>query len=239
MARAVGAGLTGGTEGRPRLSTILPPTLVTSAQEALKSSILSGRFALGERLVEVPLSRQLGISRGPLREALNLLEREGLVEIVPRRGRFVTSFTETKLDEHYSLRQVLETYAVGQVIVTMNPRKRRVLEAGMKRMREAAASTDGLRLSLTDLAFHDSLYQLAESDLLLKVWHETLAGKLRLLVNITGKTHAPMSTLANHERIAAAIVRGDATTAAGLVRDHVDDAWRRAKDALSRRGTER
>ena len=55
-----------------------PPTLGATALEAIRSSILRGRFGLGERLVEATLSRDLGISRGPLREALTLLEKEGL-----------------------------------------------------------------------------------------------------------------------------------------------------------------
>ncbi len=238
MARAAGAGLVAGRVGGPRLLPVSPPTLVATAQEALRASILRGGFSLGERLVEVPLSRQLGISRGPLREAMTLLEREGLVETIPRRGRFVIRLTEKTLDEHYSLRQVLEPYAVGEVIATMTPRKQRVLEAGIKRMRDAAVSSDGLRLALSDLAFHDTLYELAENDLLLKVWRENVAGKLRLLVNITGKTHAPMATVANHEKVVKAILKGDVEGAGRLVHDHVDDAWKRAKESLSRSGRE-
>lgn len=233
MARAAPDGSRSVRDGTSRLAPLAPPTLGATALEALRTSILRGRFAPGERLVEAPLSRVLQISRGPLREALALLEREGLVENLPRRGKFVVELTEKTVDEHYSLRRVLEEYAVGQLIASMNPRKRRILEAGIKRMQDAALTRDSLRLSLSDLAFHESLYQLADNDLLLRIWHESVAGKLRLLINITGKTHSSLNTVANHEHLVLAIVEGDVEGAQAQIRGHVDDAWRRAQESLA------
>ncbi|MGA8208249.1 MAG: GntR family transcriptional regulator [Candidatus Dormiibacterota bacterium] len=211
-----------------------PPTLGATALEAIRSSILRGRFGLGERLVEATLSRDLGISRGPLREALTLLEKEGLVENIPRRGRFVTQITPRSLDEHYRLRKILEVQAVTEVIGALNPRKERLLEGCLRRLADAAGGDDALKLALADLTLHDTLYQLSENDLLLKVWQENVAVKLRLLINMTGKTHAPTITVDNHRRIVDAIIGRDTRMATLLIEDHVDDASRRARESLSR-----
>jgi DNA-binding GntR family transcriptional regulator len=217
-----------------RLSPVVgPPTLGATALEALRASILRGNIGLGERLVEASLSNELQISRGPLREALALLEKEGLVENHPRRGRAVVQLTLRTLDQHYSLRKLLEMQAVGELIETLTPRKERILEACVKRMADAADSDDAMRLALADLALHDTVYQLSENDLLLKVWQENVAGKLRLLVNITGKTHRPMNTVGNHRLLVETIIGRDAGAAKHLVQEHVDDAWRRAAESLS------
>jgi DNA-binding GntR family transcriptional regulator len=217
-----------------RLSPVVgPPTLGMTALEAIRASILRGSIGLGERLVEASLSKELGISRGPLREALALLEKEGLVENHPRKGRAVVQLTLRTLDEHYSLRKLLEMQAVGELIETLTPRKQRLLESCVKRMADAAGSEDPVRLALADLALHDMVYQLSDNDLLLKVWQENVAAKLRLLVNITGKTHLPMNTVGNHRQLVETIVGRDIAAAKHLVEDHVDDAWRRAADSLS------
>jgi DNA-binding GntR family transcriptional regulator len=215
------------------LTLVTPPTLATTALGALRDSILRGQFAPGERVVEESLSRELGISRGPVREALTQLEREGLIEAIPRHGKFVARLNPEILEEHYSFRKVLEEQAVIELIRRFNAKKRQVLEASIERMKEAVATGDDLALALSDLALHDALYQLADNHLIMKVWRENLAGKLRLLANITGRTHAPTLTLANHQELVDAICARDTPSARRLVLAHVDDAWARARRSLS------
>lgn len=201
--------------------------------EALRASILSGRLSGGERLVEVALAQELGISRGPLREAMALLEKDGLIVNIPRRGRYVVEFTTKAVDEHYGLRKVLETYAVELVIGSSNPGKIRTLERAVKQVREAADAGDPLRMALADLAFHDTLYQLTDDALLAQVWRESVAGKLRMLINITTRTQYPLEVeVENHQVIVDAIREGDLVRARQYVSRHVDDAWRRVREAV-------
>jgi DNA-binding GntR family transcriptional regulator len=216
----------------PKLSPLSPPTLGATALEALRASILQGRFHPGERLIESTISRDLAISRGPLREAMNFLEEEGLVESVPRRGRFVVQLTQRTLDENYRLRRVLEPQAVGLAVECLSPRNEKALHLGIRRMEDAVRQRDPLRLALADLAFHDLLYELAEDTLLLRVWRQNLAGTLRLLINMTGRTHPLAATLDNHRALVNAIVSSDSRRACSLAREHVDDAWQRARDSF-------
>jgi DNA-binding GntR family transcriptional regulator len=87
-------------------------SLVELAVRRLRSEILSGTLAPGERLVEEQLTRRFGTSRAPLREALRLLGEQGLVEHLPRRGVRVAELSERDIEELFSLRGVLEEFAV-------------------------------------------------------------------------------------------------------------------------------
>lgn len=212
-----------------KLTRLSPPTLGATALEALRASILQGRFEPGDRLVEATISRELDISRGPLREALNFLEKEGLVESIPRRGKFVVQLTQRTLDETYRLRRILEPHAVGLLADQLSARKERAVTLAIKRMEDAVGQRDPLRLALTDLAFHELLYELADDALLLRVWRENFAGTLRLLINLTGRTHPLEVTVDNHRALVKAILSSDRRQACWLAQEHVQDAWNRAR----------
>jgi len=91
---------------------LAPASLVELAVQRLRSEILSGALVPGERLIEEQLTRRFGTSRAPLREALQVLGQQGLVEHLPRRGVRVTELVPQDVDELFSLRDVLERFAV-------------------------------------------------------------------------------------------------------------------------------
>jgi DNA-binding GntR family transcriptional regulator len=220
-----------------RFAPITNRTLVDTVVETLRESILSGRFAPGERLVEAELARELAISRGPIREALALLEKDGIVVNLPRRGKFTTAFDVRTIDEIYSLRKVIEPYAVELIIASLSDAKRDALLESVAELRQAADAGDVLVLAERDIAFHNRLYDLAEHELLRKVWTEAMAGKLRMLLNVTVRTHQPTSTAENHRVIVDAMLDKNVRRSRALIADHIDDAWRRAKAALEHAGS--
>lgn len=199
----------------------------------LRESILRGRFAPGERIVEADLARELGISRGPIREALGVLEKDGIVESVPRKGKFVLRFDRRRIDEIYSLRKVMETYAAEMLMNSLTAYKRELLEKAATEIEATAASGSAAELSQRDLAFHNLLYELADHEALLNVWNEHIAGKLRILVNVTTQTHDPLSDAGrNHRVLVESIVRRRKGDTRRLISEHIDDAWRRASSSL-------
>ncbi len=213
-------------------------TLGLTALEALRASIMGGEFALGEHLIETALAEQLGISRGPLREALALLEKDGLIESFPHRGRYVVDFNTTDVDEYYGLRKVLETYAVELLIKRADRNSDRILQRAWSRIRDAADKGDSRRLALSDLAFHDALYQLTGDSVLISVWTQCVAGRLRMLVNLATDAHAPMGEESgNHRLILEAILGRDVRAARAHVSRHVDDAWSRIRRAVAGRAS--
>jgi DNA-binding GntR family transcriptional regulator len=90
-----------------------------------------------------------------------------------------------------------------------------------------------MRLALADLNFHGTIYQLAGDDLLARVWRETLAGRLRLLVNVTSHTHAPIGEeVENHQRILDTISQGDLEAAQIEVGRHIHESWARIRKVV-------
>lgn len=216
----------------PRFEPITSRTLVDTVAEQLRESILSGRFAPGERLVEAELARELAISRGPVREALALLEKDGIVVNVPRRGKFLPAFDAKTIAEIYSLRKVLEPYAIELLIGSLNEAKLAALTDSLASLRDSAQSGDVLGLAQRDIDFHNRLYELADHQLLYKVWTEAISGKLRMLLNVTVRTHPLPTTVDNHRVIVDAITSKDVRRARRLIVEHIDDASQRAASAL-------
>lgn len=216
-----------------RVSSIAKGTLGESAFEVLRDAILTGRLFSGQRLVETKLASELGISRGPLREGLALLQKDGLIEVVPRRGRFVLAFTEPAVEEFYGMRLVLETYAVGLVIASLNDEKLRTLDRAAQRLERAEEVGVAAKVIAADLAFHESLYDLSGHELLRAIWKDTMASKLRLLIYLTVRDKYDPPPKASHAALVAAIRRRDLKAAEEFVADHIDDSLRRALAAIA------
>ncbi len=87
------------------------PSYTVQAGEMLKKTILEGRYQPGARLNEAELAASMGVSRSPIREAIQRLAKEGLVKIVPRKGAFVADLTSKEVEELYELREALEIKA--------------------------------------------------------------------------------------------------------------------------------
>src|SRR5436190_22084868 len=96
----------------------IPTNLTSLAYKSIKEYILEGRLDEDSRLTEEFLSGQLGISKSPIREALNRLESEGLIRIEPRRGAYLRSYTAEEGNELYDFREALEVHVIRRAKVT-------------------------------------------------------------------------------------------------------------------------
>lgn len=99
----------------------MPPTLKTLSLKYIKDKMQSGEYQPGTRLSELALSREIGISRTPVREALNQLAAEGFVEFTPHAGAFIRYPDEQSIRELYELREVLESYAAYKCAMSAPP----------------------------------------------------------------------------------------------------------------------
>lgn len=140
--------------GERRLERVVG-SLADQAYRSIRDSILNGRFALGERLVETRLGEELGASRAPVREALKRLVDEGMVMERPRYGYFVREFEAKDLVDVYNLLGALETLAVRLIV------RRRVLLGPLERlvdeMTRAAEEEDLLGVVDAEVHFHEEL----------------------------------------------------------------------------------
>lgn len=153
-----------GADGAGRASPRTPlhaPSLVHLAAEAIRKQILSGELGPGERLTEERLTAELGISRPPLREALRLLQQEGLIETTPRRGSTVATLTDQDVFEILTLRSALERTAVDLGVPVSDPARLRTCHAALEAMQAAADAEDRGALVEAGYTFHASIVDLA------------------------------------------------------------------------------
>jgi DNA-binding GntR family transcriptional regulator len=151
----------GETEAADRL--VQKEVLRDKIAKVLREWILNGTFKPGDRIVEYVLARRLRVSPTPLREALWLLSRQGLVEIHTHRGAFVTRLSDRDIREIFKIRELLETHAAKTIRATLTPVKRRRLEGAVRELDEAARARDIASFSAADLAFHETLWELSEN----------------------------------------------------------------------------
>jgi DNA-binding GntR family transcriptional regulator len=188
-------------------------SLVELAVARLKHEILSGAADPGERLVEEQLTRRLGISRAPLREALRLLAEQGLVEHTPRRGSRVATLSDRDVHELYAVRDVLERHAVTTSLPVADPVELDGMRAALAVMRRAAVGGDRLAIADAHRGFHVSLATLAGNRQLSQVYDQILTKiQLYMAVNLRREAETkadPMDGVRRHERLFAAVEQGD------------------------------
>ncbi|MDD9205660.1 GntR family transcriptional regulator, partial [Georgenia sp. 10Sc9-8] len=191
----------------------------------LREAIVAGELAPGERLGEVELAAELGVSRGPLREAMQRLTQEGLLVSVPNRGLFVTRLTEQDVRDVYLARTAVERAALTEILHQEATADR--LSDVLGRMARAAERGDEDLLRETDLEFHERLVALAGSPRLTRM-HATLVTETRMcLRDLQGAYAAPVDRVREHEDIVAALRRGDGPGADRLLVAHMEDGLAR------------
>jgi DNA-binding GntR family transcriptional regulator len=205
------------TRSRPGRST-----LVAGVAERLRHEIVSGLRPAGAKLGEPSLAVEQGVSRGPVREALRQLEREGLVVFdAVGRSRVVT-MSDADFEDISMVRVALESAAAAHVAVRFDARLRRSLDGNITAMTTAATLADISRL---DLAFHDAIMEASGRRRLIATWrsiHSQLAlwlGSLhRAREAITADVLAV--TLRSHRDLVEVLAAGDAARASAAAAEH-------------------
>jgi DNA-binding GntR family transcriptional regulator len=195
-------------------------------QDCLRQAILDGSLAPGQKLVEGEIARQFGVSRSPVREAIQDLERQGYVVKKPRRGAFVTELTPQDVAEIFSLRVLLEGYAAAVAGQCCDPELINRMKGLVDRMKSAIHKADFVAFSDADLEFHTLLCQATGHDRLVY-----LSGCLRTQLGFLAvlPKYAPdevASMIAAHEALLIAIEAHDPNLARQVVADHIRTAAR-------------
>src|ERR687890_778149 len=138
------------------------PSNVDLALEAIRDAIVDGRLRPGERIKEVPLAQDLGFSRAPVRDALRLLERDGLVALVPNRGAYVPELRAVDILEVYALRASLGTLALHKVMLGDAARVIGPLERELTRLVHAGERRRARDAADADLAYQQAIITAAE-----------------------------------------------------------------------------
>jgi DNA-binding GntR family transcriptional regulator len=189
--------------------------------DALRDAIVQGELKPGQTLVEVDLANQIGVSRAPIREALQILNSEGLLETVPYHGTTVRRLTKTDIEELYSLRSVLEVFAVRRIIARKRPEDVELLQAHYHDMLKMADEGNLKRINDIDRSFHTTLIELSRHSMLISIW-SGVALRVRQVMALLNEMNADMKQIAyNHLPIIDAIAAWDEKKATELIRQHI------------------
>jgi DNA-binding GntR family transcriptional regulator len=208
-----------------------PQNLTALAYGSIKSYILRADLDEETRLTEEFLSNQLGISKSPVREALNSLHTQGLIRIEARRGAYLRRFTAKEVKDLYDLRETLEVYAVGAAIVT--PELLYELSESTKRTSTFLKVHDRIGHIEEDTKFH-GLIAVATGN----------AELCRVLANIQNqvwlcrrKTYdlSASTSLSAHRAILEALQRGSIHDAQGAMRSHISLVRKRLVDFMEQK----
>src|SRR5579864_3217500 len=159
----------------PRLNQVRVLSLREQVVEQIRAAIIERRFNPGDRITEALLTEELGVSRTPVREALILLEREGLIISEPNHGSMVRAFTERDVDDIFSMRTALENFAGELAMDKLDNNDFSVLYESIDLQKQAIQHSDFKRVRTIDMAFHRSLIERSDHRLLIRQWSELVA----------------------------------------------------------------
>jgi len=204
------------------ISRIENVPLRVSVADIIRQAILNGTMKPGTPVVEMALAEQLQVSRAPVREAIQILEADGLIESEPYKGKRVKPLTLKEVEELYSLREQFEAFAIRRVV------ERQVDVSELRRhsaaMFEAAERGDLAALNTADEAFHRTLIRLADHQLMLSFW-DNLYMRIRQIMALRNSANRDLRAVArNHPPIIEAIENRDMIRAISLISDHTRSA---------------
>lgn len=201
-------------------------SLAEQVYEHLRLAIIRAELKPGEKLVEMDIAAQMGTSQGPVREALQRLEYDGLVE---RRARSATFVTNPLIDEMYALfsvRSVIEGFAIRRTAQYITDAQCDALASLIQNMAQAGARRELLTLTEYDMQFHRSLVEWSANAGLLRAW-SPLSNQIQRFVLQTHQEHYSdfVEIGTRHQPILELLRQHDSDGAAQIVQEHIMLIW--------------
>jgi len=187
----------------------------------LRERIAKGNLRSGSRLIELDISRELGVSRSPVREALLRLAEEGLVEILPYRGAMVVTLDRARLTELLEFRLALEHFALERLVEKSDPSEIARLRECVTALRDAIGRGDRPATIDADLEMHRQMIAMARNALVQRAY-ESLIVQIRLYIDVTSAKYERTEDLATeHEAFFTAVERGEFLMSRKLLDAHI------------------
>lgn len=215
------------------------PSLKQQVYDRLRLRIISGELAPGEKLYEEELSRELGISRAPLREALNMLERDGFARIIPRKGAVVTCVRPEDIAALWKVRALLEPSAAAMALPNIPCDALCRVRARLEHARECPDDFEGYLES--DLALHSLFIDYLENRYLGEILKKLKDHSLRMRWNAERQngstdTQIVLEATREHLGIAGAVAGGDGEALSAAVLRHIQESEKRTSRRFSSAG---
>jgi DNA-binding GntR family transcriptional regulator len=206
--------------------------LADEVADAIRDALFAGRIDLGQRLVEEELATNLGVSRGPVREALVRLSQEGLVHLERHRGATVAQLGGDGVDEIYSLRTALERLAAEWVCRNATDADFKQMSSVLQQFHKLPQPPTRAMVAGLDIAFHDAVFRAAHHERLYSAWLSLRSQIFLYLVHRGALRHDfAHSWLSDHEDFLEVLKRRKRSLAVKVVEGHIEGTYQRVLQA--------
>lgn len=205
-----------------KLQPLAARTLVDQVVDTIVEGTAKGIFLPGDRIVEAEVARALNVSRVPVREALRMLESQGIVVNERYRGMRLMSVNIDRLEKILKVRLALENLAGREVMARLAGDAGLIdpLDALIARMRAAADAGDGFRVASLDTEFHHCLCRLSENETLVRTW-EPLSRQLTIIFGLSTLRKNLPDIVAEHDEVVAMLREGDVAAFEKVMENHI------------------
>lgn len=190
--------------------------------EYLRNAILAGELKPGERLMEVTIADQLGVSRTPVREAIRKLEKESFVIMIPRKGAYVADLTKKDIMEVLEIRKELEGFAAALAAERMTIAEKEALGRVVERFNESLVNMDKRSMIESDNEFHSSIFEATKNQRLINIIYDLHDQFQRFRLIYFNEFNNFKEIQASHNRIFDAILKQDSVNARLEAENHVE-----------------
>ncbi|NPV26903.1 MAG: GntR family transcriptional regulator [Firmicutes bacterium] len=204
--------------------------------ESLREAIISGILKPGERLMEVQLAEEMGVSRTPVREAIRKLELEGFVVMIPRKGAYVAGISMKDVVDVFEIRAALEALAAGLAAERITEEEMEQMERNLVRKAEAIEANDLDTLVETDVEFHDLIYRASRNERLMTIINNLREQIHRFRTVSLSNPGRMRESLEEHKKLAEAISDRNISQAQALAQEHIENAENSMIEAIRRGG---
>jgi len=196
--------------------------------EYLRTAIICDELESGEKLVELDIAAQMGTSQGPVREALQRLEHDGLVERQARSATFVTHISPDEMHELFSIRSMIEGFAIHRTAKRITTAQCVELDDLIQQMAESGRRNEIIPLAQYDMQFHRRIIEWSDSAGLLLAW-TPLSSQIQRFIVQSHPLHYPdfVEVGTRHQPIVDALRKHDTEGAVRTVQDHIMLIWSR------------
>lgn len=211
-------------EAVPLFAELESTDLASRIADQVLRAIGDGRLQPGEKVGEARLARELGTSRAPVREALRLLESQGLIVTHPRRGFFVHAYDADELDDIYDLRECLELHAAAAAVARMSEADFDRLVRQVDLMKSLSHSGNLQEQVQQDFTFHRMLCVLGGNMRIVRLFDQ-ISTQLRAGIALLGRVYDDPREIAKaHDPLIEALRARDAERLKDELREHLEDA---------------
>jgi len=211
-----------------------PKVIAHEVAADIKRAIISGIIKPGERINETKIAKDMGISRSPVREALQELKKEGVVINIPYKGTYVNLLGKKDIEDMYVIRGLLEAYAIGKVIENKNENILKCLKKNVEDIEKAVKKRQMKKLVDKDIEFHRNICNFTGNKKLIDIW-EGFQTQTEILINLESSFYERFQLLAvEHRELLSLIIEGKVKQAQEKVKAHISQALDFIKESLKK-----